>query len=431
MKFFSWLFRTEKRRLQAEQLKLEKAELELTNRLDTLRLHKKLLSFQNENALHDKQNSHPLICARVKLSATLQSFKAKRNKLQTDWDAAYEKFSWWNQMKYSSGIDLSDLDKQIAELEVAVKRFDNKYQDDITKLKLHFQKLKIASENRIENAYKEAKALIENEKLNKISSSTLAATWLAGLSIPVSIAGDLYASNPVFDALRSVNSNFENLSNTEIWWETLWMSPESLTGLASLTKGAYFEQLVANDTGGELFEHFNHAQTDITIDGIEYQIKATDSVAYINTVDDDIPVIATSEVASVTDSIDGGYTDQELSSAVDLALGGAGFDAHDTAIDAILTGVGSLGIFATVRGINHAQAQYDKGVKSEEAIFEGLAVAIEGTAKGVVDTAEMAYKAATSKPMRFVGRNLYKGLEKLDKKLFGEVGGTKDRNEYK
>ena len=129
---------------------------------------------------------------------------------------------------------------------------------------------------------------------------------VSGLSIPVSITGDLYSANAVFDALRGVNSNFENMSNTEIWWETLWMSPESLAGLTSLTKGAYFEQLVAGDTGGELFEHFNHADTDITIDGIEFQLKATDSVGYINSVDDDIPVITTSEVAAQSTAIDSG-----------------------------------------------------------------------------------------------------------------------------
>ena len=60
------------------------------------------------------------------------------------------------------------------------------------------------------------------------------------------------------------------------------------------------EQLIAADTGGELFEHFNHPGSDIVIDGVEYQIKATDSTSYINSVADDIPVISTSEVASET-----------------------------------------------------------------------------------------------------------------------------------
>jgi hypothetical protein len=233
----------------------------------------------------------------------------------------------------------------------------------------------------------------------------------------VSIVGDLYASDQVFDALRGVNGNFESMSNSEIWWETLWMSPESLVGLTSLTKGAYFEQLVASDTGGQLFENFNHADTDITIDGIEFQLKATDSINYINSVEDDIPVITTSEVAAQTGAIDSGYDDAELTNTVDLAIGGTVVDAQDTAIDAILAGAGTLGFFATIHGINYAQAQYDNGVKAEEAVLEGLGVAIEGTAKGIVDASEMAYNVVTSRPMRFIGRGIVKGLIKLDEKM--------------
>ncbi len=53
-------------------------------------------------------------------------------------------------------------------------------------------------------------------------------------------------------------------------------------------------------------------------------------------------------------------------------------------------------------------------------MFEGAGVAIEGTAKGIVDAGEMAYKAVMSKPSRFVGRTVLKGLKKLDEKLFEE-----------
>ena len=97
----------------------------------------------------------------------------------------------------------------------------------------------------------------------------------------------------------------------------------------------HLEQLVTNDTGGELFEHFNNPGTDITIDGIEIQIKATDSVSYIASVDDEIPVIVTSEVAEKTDSIDGGYTNAELTTTVEQALGDGVIDAKGTAVDSI------------------------------------------------------------------------------------------------
>src|SRR5690606_12264920 len=120
---------------------------------------------------------------------------------------------------------------------------------------------------------------------NPIESDLLKKSlWLSALSLPVSAWSDLDSAGNVYDALRRVNGNFANMSDTEIWWETLFISPESLTGLAALTKGAYFEQLVSADTGGVLFEHFNHPGTDIVIDSVAYQIKATDSVGYVRSV---------------------------------------------------------------------------------------------------------------------------------------------------
>ena len=241
--------------------------------------------------------------------------------------------------------------------------------------------------------------------------------WLGMLSIPISIGHDFYTAHNVYDALRGVNGNFSEMSDSEIFWETLWMSDESLTGLSSLAKGAYFESLVANDTGGELFEHFNHPDTDIITDSIEMQIKATDSVSYIASVDEDISVIATTEVAEKTGAIDSGYTNEELSNSIESALGGTIIDSADTTIDAILTGAGSLGFFATINGINHAQEKFDDGMDGIEAIFEGAGVAIEGTAKGVVDASEMIYNVATSKPSKFIAGLAVKMVTKLDEKL--------------
>jgi hypothetical protein len=216
----------------------------------------------------------------------------------------------------------------------------------------------------------------------------------------------------VYDALRTVNGNYLNMADADIWWETLFLSPLSLVGLTSLTKGAYLEQLIAADTGGELFEHFNHPGSDIVIDGVEYQIKATDSTSYINSVADDIPVISTSEVASETGALD--------SNTVDLAMGGTVVDIGDSVVDAIFAGVGGLGLFATIQGINHAVSKHKNGGDGAEAMFDGAGVAIEGTARAFVGAAELSYKALASKPSRFVGRTLLKGLGALEKKIMGE-----------
>ncbi|MBH0080176.1 hypothetical protein [Pseudoalteromonas sp. NZS11] len=413
MSFFNNLFKSKKQILGEKQRELTR--------------QKNVIKQSNTKQLAKKKNAIPIITARNKLVTTLSTFEFQRTQLNLQWQQAYADFSLWNKFKYDENLDLSSLDKEIKKFKAALKEFDKKYGSDCKAIDEHFLLLAFLSEKRIDRAHKTLKDAVDKRLVKNISNTSVAATWFAGLSIPVSITDDLYNANQVYDSLRAVNGNFANMSNTEIWFETLWLSPESYAGLVSLTKGAYFEQLVAGDTGGELFEHFNNPGTDITIDGIEMQIKATDSVPYIASVDDEIPVIATSEVAVKTGAIDGGYTNEELNNTVEQALGGGVIDAKDTAIDAILSGVGTLGIFATISGINHASERYNKGVDGVEAIFEGAGVAIEGTAKGLVDASEMVYKAAMSKPSRFIGRTLVKGLKKLDDKLFEEPSKEEKR----
>jgi hypothetical protein len=406
MGFFANIFKSKKQILCEKQSELTR--------------QKNAIKKNNTKQLVKKKNAIPVVSARTKLESTLAMFELKRSQLELQWQEAYENFSWWDQLKHDEKLDLSSLEQEIKQLKVAIKEFEKKYGNHCKDIDTHFESLANLAAKRIDQAHQKLAKAVNETLITDITSTSVAAAWFAGLSIPVSITDDLYTANQVYDSLRAVNGNFENMSNIEIWWETLWMSPESHAGLVSLTKGAYFEQLVANDSGGELFEHFNNLGTDITIDGIEMQIKATDSVSYIASVNDEIPVIATSEVAEKTGAIDGGYTNEEINTTVEHALGGGVIDAKDTAIDAILTGAGSLSIFAMIQGINHASERYNKGVDGAEAVFEGAGVAIEGTAKGIVDASEMVYKAAMSKPSRFVGRTVLKGLKKLDDKLFEE-----------
>ncbi len=283
MGFFTNLFKSKKQILCDKQRELAR--------------QKKVLIKHNSEQLVKKKAEVPLLSAKNQLVSTLAKFEIKRWQLELQWKEAYEKFSWWNKLKHDEALDLSALDEQINQVKEASEEFDKKYGNDFKKVEDHFHSLICLGEKRIDLAHKKLADAVNATLVKDINNTSLAAAWFAGLSIPVSITDDLYTANQVYDSLRAVNGNFENMSNSEIWWETLWMSPESHAGLVSLTKGAYFEQLVANDTGGELFEHFNNPGTDITIDGIEMQIKATDSVSYIATVDDEIPVIATNVVA--------------------------------------------------------------------------------------------------------------------------------------
>lgn len=230
----------------------------------------------------------------------------------------------------------------------------------------------------------------------------------AAFSVPVSLAMDLGQAGSVYDALRDVNGNYVGMTDFEIWHETLTMSPDALAGLAALTKGSYFETLVEGDLGGERFAEFNHPDTDILIDGVAYQIKATDSVAYVEGVAEHIPVIATTEVAELTGSIDGGYSNIDLSEAVDLALGGSVIDIGDTLLDGITTGIGGVGVVAIIQGTHAAWSKYRSDGDAVSALGVGVTKTAAGVARTIVNATELIYRggqAATKAVTRMAASN--------------------------
>ena len=401
----------------------------------TLQQQYKQGSFRLIREYSKRLDKHPLMQVKNKLDIVFNKLTARRADLQSRWDITYDTLSWWNKLKYAEGPNFSELDADIATLQSMKTKFDMKHQDDLDKLNKDYLAKKVTALKRLETDYKSASnfviqhysltgstpAVIESELLK-------VAGWAGAFGLAYSLWDDFMTTHQVYDALRNVNGNFEGMSDAEVWLETLWMSEDSLAGLASLTKGAYFEELVAADTQGELFEHFNHPDTDITIDGVAYQLKATDSASYVNSVEDGILVMSTSEVAETTSAIDSGFTNAELSADVDMALDGIGVDIGDAMTDGLLSGLGGLGFFATLNGINHASDRYNKGCAGEEAIFEGIAVAIEGTAKAMVDTGEMVYNIAMSRPSRAVGRGIVKVFKKIDEKIEEAEKAEKEKN---
>ena len=399
--------------------KLNKANLSEQLKTD-LRTFKR----ECEDELECLKAQVPVIKAKEQIRSSLALIEKRREEISIQWEIAYAQFSWWNKLCYSGTTpDFTAMDKITSELKQMDAVLLNKHSADLKNLDIHFDVLKAEAFARIATATSEAQKFIsEYGGQNALDSDLLKkALWFSALSIPVSVWGDLERAGNVYDALRGVNGNFAGMSDSEIWWETLFLSPESLTGLTALTKGAYFEQLIAADTGGALFEHFNHPDTDIIIDSVAFQLKATDSASYVNSVDAEIPVITTSEVALQTDAIDSGFSNAELTDAVDLALGDSVIDIGDTAVDAIFSGIGGIGFFATLEGINHAATLHANGGDAVEALFEGAGVAFKGTARAFVGTAEMGYKILASRPSRFVGRAVLKGLVKLDEKITGEA----------
>ncbi len=370
------------------------------------------------------KNELPIAKTSKEIETTLNSLKRKleQQKLKWDkWKAEYEKFDWWNKLECSDGPDYSEIKTQIEELEKMNANFKEKGGDNLSKLNDHLKHQFNLRKRRIKNAYDNLLKAQPQYKYEISYEDDLVrkSFWCAILSVPVSASLDFINAHNVYDTLRHVNKNYLDMSDGEIWWTTLWMAPEKLQGLASLTKGAYFEKLVAVDTGGQLFENFNHPGTDIVIDGVEMQIKATDSIDYINSVDADILVIATSEVALETGSIDGGYTNEELTDSVGLALGGSVVDIPDTFMDGILGGVG---FFAIMKGFNHARIKYKKGGGDLESCLEGAGVTITQTAKTLVNTSELTYKAVKSRPGRFIGSNVWEGTKIAGKIAISTTG---------
>lgn len=140
----------------------------------------------------------------------------------------------------------------------------------------------------------------------------------------------------VFDSVRRGYNSMEQASNDEIVSYFEDIEPDSMIGHVNNIKGILFEQEYVSQLAGqgvhaEVFELTNHPGVDITIfdngEAVnELQMKATDSVSYINTTlseNPDIAIVATTEVAGKFDTamvVDSEIENAALESAVTEAL---------------------------------------------------------------------------------------------------------------
>lgn len=148
----------------------------------------------------------------------------------------------------------------------------------------------------------------------------------------------MIAQSSVFDAVRRGYNELELASNDEILDYFADVNPDAMSGHISNIKGIVFEQEVVNALNSQgmdamLFEATNHPVSDIALMSVgdiaaEVQLKASDSVAYINETlaeNPDIPIIVTSEVADGLEStmvIDSGIDNVALNDAVSEVLTG-------------------------------------------------------------------------------------------------------------
>lgn len=145
----------------------------------------------------------------------------------------------------------------------------------------------------------------------------------------------------VFSAVRRGYSSLKETSPSEIIEYFSEMDAKEFSGHLSNIKGIVFEEEIAKELNEQglqvsLFDTTHHPDTDISVvdtglffdsDAVEFQLKATDSISYINSTlsdCDDIPIIATSEIASYFEDnpllIDSGISNKVLSDTVSSVL---------------------------------------------------------------------------------------------------------------
>lgn len=143
-------------------------------------------------------------------------------------------------------------------------------------------------------------------------------------------------SELVFDSVRRGYNELNHASNDDIIAYFDDVDPDAMVGHVSNIKGILFEQMYVEQLAeqgvyAEVFEATNHPIVDIAVfdDGDvvnELQLKATDSVSYINTTLEehpDVAIVATSEVANQINSemvINSGIEDAVLEHTVNEAL---------------------------------------------------------------------------------------------------------------
>jgi len=368
-------------------------------------------------AIKCRHEAQPDVRARIRLEEAITHLRhlVLEADRKFDDDMSKKKLKWFSTLTRNRKA-IVEIENQIAKLETALNKL--LISPSLIAAESEYLELQRIVDRRIKDAKKTASmAIPENHELNYNPEHALSISLFAGAaSIPVSVALDLERAGSIYDALRQVNGNFVEMSDLDIWHETLSMPAESLVGLASLTKGAYFEKLVEHDFNGQLFSNFNHPDTDILIDGVAYQIKATDSLSYVQSVADHIPVIATSEVAEKAGAIDGGFSDVELSDGIDLALGGTVIDFGDTLLDAFSASLGGVGIVAILYGAHSAWGKYQDTGIAADALNAGMRTTARSTARSAVNLVEMVYRgtkaALTSRPVQSIAKNTLKKASK-------------------
>ncbi len=210
------------------------------------------------------------------------------------------------------------------------------------------------------------------------------------ISTGVSISSDLEESNTIFDAAREANNRFEFMSNDEIISYCQGLTDTQLNGMVSLVHGRYFENIVAEETGGTLFESHTHANTDIMINGTEISIKSNDTTA---------DGIIEFETLSPKDL---GMDDAELIERTAEVMDGDIIDATD----ALISGTVGFGTMAMLQAVGKSIEEWEALSEYDKTNMRAAWLGTKATGRVAVGTAKSTWSL-----LKLAGKGMGKAYE--------------------
>lgn len=226
------------------------------------------------------------------------------------------------------------------------------------------------------------------------------AVLTGGASTSASMMVDVKEADAIFEAARTANGNFANMSDSQIVDYCSSLDSDQLTGMVSLVHGRHFENMVSEATGGVLFDAKNHPDTDMILDGTEYSIKSNDATA---------DSIAEFETYSPQDL---GHDDKELIDRTSEVLDGDIIDATD----AIISGAAGFGTIATLQAVGEGAEEWENLEEGEKTKGKAALVGTKTVGKAGIGTAKSTWAL-----MKLAGKGVKAGYKAH--KQFKDDGG--------
>ena len=221
-----------------------------------------------------------------------------------------------------------------------------------------------------------------------------------GVFASASIASDMNEADAIFESARTANSTFANMSDSQIVDYCNGLEPEQLSGMVNLVHGRHFENLVAESTGGILFETKNHPDTDMILNGTEYSIKSNDTTA------DGITEFDTYSPQDFS------WNDADLRELTTEVLDGDIIDATD----AILSGAIGFGTMANLQAQGESAKEWENLAEWEKSKTRAAVIGTKTAGKAAAGTAKSTWGL-----LKLIGKGAKEGY-KAHKK-FKDDGG--------